>query len=299
MEQLQTIQQQHNPRIDAQSIIASAGKSPHTARAYGRAVASAQAAGVALFDFDQLATYAETLTNAQRAHLKAAVSLVATAVAQQLKTQATPNNTQATQAFLWRLEAAPGAVRVKRAKGSKTHKWLSRLEFEKLVSLPDASTTRGQRDRLALMLMGDCGLRRAEATAVVAGDVVYQNGGMVLKVVGKGGKERAVALHPETLRLMGLFSPGRVLRNIDRHGNVGDGLHPRSLADMVGEWGAVGGWPGLAPHDLRRTAAQIRYTAGWSLVAVQTFLGHASIETTRRYLQAPAANSEPLVLRVS
>jgi len=44
------------------------------------------------------------------------------------------------------------------------------------------------------------------------------------------------------------------------------------------------GIQGLAPHDLRRTCARLCHLAGGELEQIQFLLGHASVETTERYL---------------
>ena len=44
------------------------------------------------------------------------------------------------------------------------------------------------------------------------------------------------------------------------------------------------GVPGIAPHDLRRTFAKLCRAAGGELEQIQLLLGHASIQTTERYL---------------
>ena len=41
---------------------------------------------------------------------------------------------------------------------------------------------------------------------------------------------------------------------------------------------------GLAPHDLRRTCARLCHLAGGELDQIQILLGHASVQTTERYL---------------
>jgi integrase len=48
--------------------------------------------------------------------------------------------------------------------------------------------------------------------------------------------------------------------------------------------GAAIGIPGLAPHDLRRTYAQIGYDAGVPITQIAVLLGHNSVATTQRYL---------------
>ena len=71
--------------------------------------------------------------------------------------------------------------------------------------------------------------------------------------------------------------------------NCGD----RVQAAPVGEkavWGTLQGYaseagvPGIAPHDLRRTCAKLCRAAGGELEQIQLLLGHASVQTTERYL---------------
>jgi len=52
----------------------------------------------------------------------------------------------------------------------------------------------------------------------------------------------------------------------------------------VRKHGALIGQPALAPHDLRRTYAQLGYQAGVPLTQISRLLGHASLTTTQRYL---------------
>ena len=53
---------------------------------------------------------------------------------------------------------------------------------------------------------------------------------------------------------------------------------------MARKYGKAIGKPELAPHDLRRTYAQIAYEAGVPITRISRLLGHESIETTQRYL---------------
>jgi integrase len=56
------------------------------------------------------------------------------------------------------------------------------------------------------------------------------------------------------------------------------------LFNIVAQYGRKIGKPGLAPHDLRRTYAQLGYEAGISITQVSRLLGHANVATTQRYL---------------
>ena len=53
---------------------------------------------------------------------------------------------------------------------------------------------------------------------------------------------------------------------------------------VVREFAKKAGIDKLAPHDLRRTCARLRHSAGGELEQIQFLLGHVSIQTTERYL---------------
>jgi integrase len=71
----------------------------------------------------------------------------------------------------------------------------------------------------------------------------------------------------------------------DQQGCVwGDGMSPKVLWDVVRAAAARADINKLAPHDLRRTCARLCHLAGGELDQIQFLLGHASIQTTERYL---------------
>ena len=67
---------------------------------------------------------------------------------------------------------------------------------------------------------------------------------------------------------------GRDLERVDAR------LKVTGKADYAAEVGV----PGIAPHDLRRTCAKLCRAAGGELEQIQLLLGHASVQTTERYL---------------
>jgi integrase len=74
---------------------------------------------------------------------------------------------------------------------------------------------------------------------------------------------------------------GRVWRSINRGGRVwGDGLTEK----VVEQYGAAAGLANIAPHDLRRTCAKLCRAGGGELELIQLLLGHASVQTTEKYL---------------
>ncbi len=144
----------------------------------------------------------------------------------------------------------------------------------------------GPRDRLMLMLAAYAGLRRGEIARVHSDDVV----GDSLRVHGKGGKIRAVPLHPQLLVALRAQSDGWVFPGrIDGHlspGHVG-----KTLQQLLG--------PGWSGHTLRHRFASRAYAADRDLRAVQELLGHSKPETTARYTAVPDGALRAAVMAVA
>jgi integrase len=66
--------------------------------------------------------------------------------------------------------------------------------------------------------------------------------------------------------------------------SVSSPIGEKVVWQMLREYAAEIGIPGLAPHDLRRTCAKLCRAAGGELEQIQMLLGHASVQTTERYL---------------
>jgi integrase len=81
------------------------------------------------------------------------------------------------------------------------------------------------------------------------------------------------------------IATSRVFRPVNRAGCVTGGrLGEKVVWQMLRHYAAAVGVPGIAPHDLRRTCAKLCRSAGGELEQIQLLLGHASIQTTERYL---------------
>ena len=78
---------------------------------------------------------------------------------------------------------------------------------------------------------------------------------------------------------------GFVFRPVIRGDQVrGDVLSEKVFWQMLRPYAKAAGVAGIAPHDCRRTAAKLCRAAGGELEQIQLLLGHASIQTTERYL---------------
>jgi integrase len=76
-----------------------------------------------------------------------------------------------------------------------------------------------------------------------------------------------------------------VFRPVHRGDQVqGEVLSEKVVWQMLRPYATAAGVPGIAPHDCRRTAAKLCRASGGELEQIQLLLGHASVQTTERYL---------------
>jgi site-specific recombinase XerD len=190
-------------------------------------------------------------------------------------------------------EAAAGIGRVKGAKrrGVRAGNWLTLDQAERLLELPDPATNRGKRDRALLALLLGCGLRRQELAGLRVEEIQQRDGRWcVVDLAGKGNRVRTVPMPPWTksaiddwLAAAG-FTGGPVLGSVNKGGRItGQGISAQSIYEVVDRYGQELG-AALAPHDVRRTFAKLAHKGRAPLEQIQLSLGHASIQTTERYL---------------
>jgi len=265
-----------------------------TRQKYIRVVEEYLAHGGVFTDQEALAAYAATLSRSRRGHLKSAIKKCVDGMATAVKGKATPDNINSVQATLLRFEALQDTIQVSAPKGQKAHTWLSQKEVKRLLSLPDTRKPIGRRDRIALGLCVAAGLRREEAVTMQFADIERlpkkDTFRTIINVRGKGSKNRTVPIRETLAKGIEAWGneigdeSGFVLRSLGRGNRLGDSLTAVSLFRIVAKYGKQMGKPELAPHDLRRTYAQLGYEAGVPITQISTLLGHASIETTVRYL---------------
>jgi integrase len=136
-----------------------------------------------------------------------------------------------------------------------------------------------ERERLMVMLAAYVGLRRGEVARVHSRDIEPDLEAWSLRVVGKGGHERRVPLPPAVALALRSLPPGWAFPGaIDGH------LSPEYVGKLVSRL-LPAPW---TTHTLRHRFATRCYAATRDLVTLQELLGHARIETTRIYTEAPA-----------
>jgi site-specific recombinase XerD len=191
-------------------------------------------------------------------------------------------------------ELAAGISRVKSAKstGIRVGNWLSVRQAQSLLNTPDATTVRGLRDRAILAVLLGCGLRRSEVAALTFQHVQQRDGRWcIVDLVGKHGRVRTapmptwVKVAVDTWTGPASVVAGHVFRPVSRAGSItGERLGGKVVWQMLRHYAEAVGVPGIAPHDLRRTCAKLCRAAGGELEQIQLLLGHASVQTTERYL---------------
>jgi hypothetical protein len=94
-------------------------------------------------------------------------------------------------------ELAAGITRVKgvASKGVRLGNWLSIRQAQTLLNAPDATTTKGLRDRAILAVLLGCGLRRSEVAALTISHVQQRDGRWcIVDLVGKHGRVRTIPM---------------------------------------------------------------------------------------------------------
>ncbi len=174
------------------------------------------------------------------------------------------------------------------AKPSRLPDVISQEQAAKLLDQPFPNSAAGLRDHAALEVLYGCGLRVSELVGLDERDVFL--GEEVLRVFGKGAKERVVPIIGAAARALGTYlREGRgelvgrrptsaVFLNVR-----GDRISRQSIHAIVERYGRVAGIDGLHPHTLRHSFATHLLEGGADLRVVQELLGHASISTTQLY----------------
>src|SRR5580704_10814480 len=191
-------------------------------------------------------------------------------------------------------EVAAGIARVRSAKsvGIRVGNWLSVRQAQSLLNAPDVNTMRGLRDRAILAVLLGCGLRRSEVEALTITHVQQRDGRWcIVDLVGKHGRVRTAPMPTWVKLAIDVWTTaagvvdGHVFRPVNRADRIGGaGLGEKVVWQLIKPYAETAGVPGIAPHDLRGTCAKLCRAAGGELEQIQLLLGHASVQTTERYL---------------
>jgi integrase/recombinase XerD len=173
--------------------------------------------------------------------------------------------------------------------GRPLPKSLSEAEVEALLDAPDCGSAEGLRDRAMFEVLYATGLRVTELVGLQPDQVNLGQG--LVRVLGKGGKERLVPLGEEAVAWIQRFM--HEARPDLLGGRPSDALFPtRRGAGMTRQafWYRIkkhaqtaGIRTSLSPHTLRHAFATHLVNHGADLRVVQLLLGHSSLSTTQIY----------------
>jgi integrase/recombinase XerC len=217
------------------------------------------------------------------------------------------------------IDGDPGALLTSPRIEEKLPAHLEIEEMVKLLETPDVGTALGRRDRAMLELMYASGLRLSELVGL---DLDRVNlGGRMVRVLGKGGKERVVPFNTSAERAIRAYLRDRP--DFEREGfrqrvgparpasarlpvrpaprrSSGSGplflnfrggrLTGRSVHRLVRRYVSMcSARFGISPHALRHSFATHLLERGADLRTIQELLGHAQLSTTQRYTHVSAA----------
>jgi len=149
----------------------------------------------------------------------------------------------------------------------------------------------GVRDAALLGVLFGCGPRRAEVVTIDIGKINFAE--KSVRVIGKGNKERELEMPERTIDLLTTWldesglSHGALFRPITRWGVIVQDkrLSSRGVHDVVARRVKQAGLDKASPHDLRRSFLTYLLDNEVDLSTAADLAGHASTDTTRRYLR--------------
>ncbi len=184
--------------------------------------------------------------------------------------------------------------------GRPLPKSLSETDVEQLLNAPDLELALEFRDRTMLELLYACGLRVSELVGLQVEQVGLNQG--IVRVVGKGGKERLVPMGEEALDWLMRYMRGprtELLKgqssNVLFPSNRSQQMTRQTLWYRIKIYGKRAGIrTHLSPHTLRHAFATHLLNHGADLRVVQMLLGHSDLSTTQIYTHVASQRMQAL-----
>lgn len=177
--------------------------------------------------------------------------------------------------------------------------FLREEEVRTLLDTPRTDTVLGRRDRAILTLLYGTGIRASECAGLRECDVNLED--RTIRVLGKGGHERALPLNQEVVRVLGQYRQvrGRIMRNVAFfQSRNGGGMTRYAIFELVKRYGRKARLEKcLSPHRLRHTFATHLVKAGVDLITIRDLLGHRWVTSTQIYLHTTAEDLRDAAMR--
>lgn len=166
-------------------------------------------------------------------------------------------------------------------------------EVIKLIEAPSKKTLFGIRDRTILEVLYGTGIRVRELVNLNIGDIDFNE--KIIRVFGKGSKERILPLSNPSIRAIQEYLENRNLFNKNKFTKINDKvalflnrfegrLTERSIRRIIIKYMKIAGLnKKVSPHVLRHSFATHLLGGGADLRSVQELLGHKSLSTTQIY----------------
>lgn len=184
------------------------------------------------------------------------------------------------------IEANPASSVITPKKDKKLPNYMQIKEVEKLLDYFDSDTFEGIRDKALIDLIYCCGLRISEALQLNANQINFSD--RMLKVIGKGNKERYIPIGSKTLETIRVYKRLReTIANRDNSlfiksdGNRLDRFTAYRLINHAMK--QVTDIKQKSPHTLRHSFATHLLDNGADIRSVSEMLGHSSLSTTQVY----------------
>ena len=166
---------------------------------------------------------------------------------------------------------------------------ISEEDVEKILCAPDLSSPYGIRDKAMLELLYATGLRISELINLKFNEVDFKRG--IVKIAGKGGKERIVPVGETALSWMTDYIDNIRQDSVADNENVylflsnkGKQLSRKLCWSIISNYSKVSlNSKTISPHSLRHAFATHLLNHGADLRSVQMLLGHSSLSTTQIY----------------
>lgn len=173
--------------------------------------------------------------------------------------------------------------------GRKLPDVLTVAEIDNILAQPDEKSVLGLRDKVILETMYACGLRVSELTDLKGANILVND--EVIRVFGKGSKERVVPIAKSTLRWIEIYNEQSRVKIKKPHSEDylflnwrGRKLSRMAIWDIINKYTKMAGiQKQIYPHILRHSFATHMLEGGADLRSIQEMLGHADISTTQIY----------------
>ncbi len=182
----------------------------------------------------------------------------------------------------------PSALIESPQQGRPLPKSLSESDVEALLAAPETEDAIGLRDRTMLEVLYACGLRVSELVGLTLADVNLRQG--VVRVMGKGGKERLIPMGDEAAAWLIRYAKEARPLLLKQSADVlfpskrGQHMTRQTFWHRIKHWALVAGIDKpISPHTLRHAFATHLINHGADLRVVQLLLGHSDLSTTQIY----------------